>query len=417
MKILIISNFYPPVRAWGYTQWCHDVSEGLRQLGHQVHILTSRHQSSSVGENGLAQRELYLENDINYYSPRHFFLNWAREDEANKRITRDAITRLDPDVVFIWGMYALSRSIPAAAEALRPGCVTYYISDHWPASETLHESYWKLPARRALGRLAKPLLGLLANRRLRSKGYPPKLRLRNCMIVSEAVRSNLILSGAVSDDAIVVHGGSDARRYYVSNEFNPGETIDRPMRLLYAGFLGEHKGVHTAIEAMSILANGRISRRFVLSVAGTGHPAYERYLESLTRSLELTSHVQFLGRIEPGHMQEVFTHHEVLVFPSIYDEPFARVIQEAMLAGLVVVGTETGGSGEILVDGATGLVFEEGNAVDLARKIERLAVEPDLAQTLAREAQTQVLERFTLDRMVADIESYLLDVAKYATVR
>jgi glycosyltransferase involved in cell wall biosynthesis len=108
-------------------------------------------------------------------------------------------------------------------------------------------------------------------------------------------------------------------------------------------------------------------------------------------------------------MPAILQQFDVLVFPSIYEEPLARIVQEAMAAGLVVVGTTTGGTKEILKDGETGLTFAPEDADYLAEQIARLMNDHDLFCRLAQAGRQTVLENFTLVRMVKEIEAYLLD--------
>jgi glycosyltransferase involved in cell wall biosynthesis len=95
-----------------------------------------------------------------------------------------------------------------------------------------------------------------------------------------------------------------------------------------------------------------------------------------------------------------------LLFPSVWPEPLARVVQEAMAVGLVVIGTTTGGTPELLQDGLTGLTFAAEDADGLARQIGRLARDPALFETLAQAARQTVESRFTQERMVDEIEAY-----------
>ena len=75
--------------------------------------------------------------------------------------------------------------------------------------------------------------------------------------------------------------------------------------------------------------------------------------------------------------------YDILVLPSVWEEPLARVMQEAMATGLLVVGTNTGGTGEVLVHGDTGMVFPRTDAAALAECIETAAANPDETYRLA----------------------------------
>ena len=121
--------------------------------------------------------------------------------------------------------------------------------------------------------------------------------------------------------------------------------------------------------------------------------------------------VRFLGAAQRSAVPQVLAEHDVLLFPSEWNEPFARSVLEGMAAGLVVVGTTTGGTGEILVDGETGLTFAAGDAVQLAAQIQRLVVDPELRRRLAQSSRRIVRQYYTLGRMVDELEAELQTVA------
>ena len=90
----------------------------------------------------------------------------------------------------------------------------------------------------------------------------------------------------------------------------------------------------------------------------------------------------------------------------------ARTVMEAMAAGLLVIGTQAGGQREMLRDNENALVFEMENPMDLADQLARALDEPHLRLRLARSGQQMILERFTLKRMVDDIESWLRSIVQ-----
>src|SRR5690606_7586304 len=93
------------------------------------------------------------------------------------------------------------------------------------------------------------------------------------------------------------------------------------------------------------------------------------------------------------------------------DLPFSRMVLEGMISGLVVVATPTGGTIEILEDGENGLLFTPGDPEDLARKITLLVEDPHLRQKLGNAGRQTVIERFTVTRMMDEIENFLKEVA------
>jgi glycosyltransferase involved in cell wall biosynthesis len=111
-------------------------------------------------------------------------------------------------------------------------------------------------------------------------------------------------------------------------------------------------------------------------------------------------------------MPRLMRQFDVLLLPSIWPEPFARVVLEGMLSDLVVVAAQTGGTVEILADGENGLLFAPGNVEDLAQKITCLADDPGLRRRLASAGHRTVSEKFTVMKMIDEIEHYLQEVGR-----
>ena len=406
MRILFLSNFFPPARPGGYTQWCHEVTERLAARGHTIGVLTSRYElaKAPAGEQNI-DRLLHLEGDLAYYQPLHFFNRWKKQHRENLAFLEDTVKNFAPDLIFVWGMWALSKALPARAEQLLPGRVVYYLSDYWPATVDMHTTYWQSSTRGWPMRVPKRILSKLALSMLAKEGQP-HLKLEQVICVSSRVRDLLVEAGLPIQHARIIHGGTDVERFLdVRKRGYPSGRL----KLLYAGQLVRHRGVHTAIEAMARLVNKRKVNQITLTLVGSGHPDYEAVLRDLIERERLHDFVTFHKPVSKDEMPAIFQQFDALVFPSIYEEPLARVTQEAMAAGLVVVGTTTGGTGEILRDGETGLTFAPEDAEGLAEQVNRLIVDPYLFCRLAQAGRQTVLENFTLDKMVNEIEAYLVD--------
>ena len=161
MRILFVSNFYPPHEIGGYEQWCQEIAESLKERGHQVHVLTSRHGLKSPAENGITiadggvTRSLYLQADLNYYHPIDFTLHNTHRERANRRELQTVINQFKPDVIMVWGMWNLSLNVPFWAEQQLPGRVAYFISSYWPMDTDPHTLYWQLPANHLITEMVK----------------------------------------------------------------------------------------------------------------------------------------------------------------------------------------------------------------------------------------------------------------------
>jgi len=406
MRILVLTNFFPPARSGGYTQWCQEVSEGLIGRGHKIGVLTSCYKRGNVPLNEQnIYRLLHLEGDLAYYRPLHFFLKWKKQHRKNLITLEHTVKDFEPDLIFIWGMWALSKTLPALAERLAPGRVVYYLSDYWLSGLDMHTMYWQSPTRHKFMQLPKRILSKFALAML-AKESQSELILENVICVSAAVRDNLCEAGLPVQHARIIYGGTDIKRFPY---FRKRDYLNQSIKLLYAGQLVQHKGVHTAIEALSRLVQKRGIDQISLTLVGSGHPKYEAFLRELVKREHLQGFVTFHNPISKDEMPAFLQGFDILVFPSIYQEPLARIVQEAMFSVLVVVGTNTGGTKELLRHGENGLTFTPEDAEGLADQIDRLRTDPDLYDRLAQSGRKTVLEKFTLEIMVDEIEAFLME--------
>lgn len=416
MRILFVTTFYPPYVVGGWEQLVEDLNQGLRSRGHETLVLTTNHglpgSQPLIDTVAGVDRSLFLESNLQFYQPSDMF-TYRRRTQHNLDATRAAIERFRPDVVFVHIMWNLSRGIPWLAEQLLPGRVVYYVADHWAYSPDPHEAYWRDeagdPLRRTLKRMIAPLpLRIVAQDRRRFQ-----LAFDKVLCVSEAIRRALLANLPLDPQKVeVVYNGIDLDAFpFRTRRLAPSAGRQVGLRLLYAGSLVPHKGVHVAIAAMGELARQGALGGMDLTVVGSGRPDYEAHLHQAVVDQGLQDWVHFAGRVARSEMPEQLAAHDVLIFPSEWPEPLARVTQEAMASGAVVVGTTTGGSAEILEDGQTGLVFAPGDAAGLAQSIRRLAGDQALFARLAANARRQVEEKFSFRRMVDQVEHTLASAA------
>jgi glycosyltransferase involved in cell wall biosynthesis len=411
MRILFLSAFYPPFVIGGWEQLVQDINNNLKARGHITHVLTSIHGiNKPVRENGI-DRLLTLEGDIYHYKPFQF-LSHGRKLKKNLKHTEAAIRTFNPDIVFIHVMWNLSKGVAWMAEKLCPGRVVYYIANDWPYASDLHSVFWHDHARNRILDEAKHLLSPIPLKIIDWENHKYILEFRYVMCVSQAIRDNLTSQAKIDKSRIqVVYNGVEGDMFVPPDRF--GESgRERHLSLLYAGSLVHHKGVHTAIEAISFLSQSINAPAVTLSIIGSGHPDYEMHLKKLVSDNNLHEKVHFLPRVPREEMPKLLQKFDVLVFPSIWDEPLARVMQEAMSTGLVVVGTLTGGTAELLVEGETGLTFAPGDAVMLAQRIEQLYKDPDLCRRLSLQGRNKVINEFSMHRMIDEIETNLTNILR-----
>lgn len=410
MRILFITAFYPPHVIGGWEQLIEDINSRLKARSHQTHILTSFWGFDKPSSTADISRVLHLESDLQHYRPASI-LTQPKRLRWNLAQTEQTIKAFRPDVVFIQIMWNLSRGVPWTAERLMAGRVVYYMPSVWAYPPDTRAAFWVDRTGSPIGKGVKSLLGPVVLRSIRREHERFRLSFDHILCVSEASRTAIAGElGRSPASLTVVNNGVELDRFYPRADW-PSTTRKTALSLLFAGTVAEHKGVHTAVEAMNVLKkSGRTAADVTLAIAGSGHEAYEANLKRMVQEAGLSDRVNFLGRVPREDMPVLMRQFDVLLLPSIWEEPLARVMQEAMASGLLVIGTNTGGTGEVLIDQQTGLVFPPGDASALARCIETSHSQPELRMELASNGRQRILEHFSLDRMVDEIEEYLSGV-------
>lgn len=96
---------------------------------------------------------------------------------------------------------------------------------------------------------------------------------------------------------------------------------------------------------------------------------------------------------------------DIVVHASIIEEPFGRVITEGMLGAKPVIATRGGGVPEIVLDGVTGLLVPMGDVAGMAEAVCRLVAEPALRLRMGGAGKQRVLEHFTTEQTVPQMEA------------
>lgn len=168
------------------------------------------------------------------------------------------------------------------------------------------------------------------------------------------------------------------------------------------GALTEWKGQHVLLEAAALVPDVRIE------LMGGTFPrdgAYEARLRQRAERTDLAGRVRFLGHVgDPLERMGAWT---VAVSASIDPEAAPLNVLEAMSLGLPVIGTDHGGTTEML-DGV-GLLVPPGDPVAMAGAIESAVGDEELRNRLGREGRSVVERRYTLDeaenRFIAALEA------------
>lgn len=405
MKILAITNLFPPHYIGGYELRCGVAVRTLRERGHQVEVLTSNHRVNGTPddphETGVS-RTLRIHG---FFGHPWLGIRQLRHLELhNNRLVREAIERVRPDVVHVWNLGGLSKSICHTLQRLGIP-VVFDVCDHWIARSLVADvwlDWWNRPEPSLSTRVLRTFWSLTGARarwdRIAPTAPVEDIQFPRIAFCSQALRDLTAAKGFQVTHGAVIHCAADTGRFC-------GEPIpaSRPLRrLLYVGRLSEDKGVMTALRAMS-----KVSGLFPgeLRIYGRGEPEYTARLEAFVKAhrLPVTFHTA-----RPDEMPAVYREHDALLFTSEWEEPFAHTPLEAMASGLPVIGTTTGGSKELFRHGINALTYDAGDADQLARRILELSTNPIQRANIAATGHAEVRSRLCETAIVDQIENYLL---------
>jgi len=411
LRLMVISNNYPPHTLGGYELLCRDHVAWLTGRGHAVMVVTSRHGTSAAaagderGDHGERIRRVldFHWRDFEHARPAAARL-WAGEWRQRRALLR-ALREQRPQGALVWHMGAISKSllavlhgagVPAVAVVGEPWLLWDIEADAWL-------SLWRRPAVRRRARLAKPVLRPLAARWVAPTDIDAALAAMRPLYASEHLRRE-VENGlpAWRDHGAVVPNGINAELF--ARPRAADAPLRSPLRLLYAGRVEPRKGVHTAIEALaSANAAGCASR---LTVAGWQDRAYAAELTRRAAELGVDGMVEWLGALPREAMPELYHDHDVLLFPSVWAEPFGLVPLEAMAASCVVVATGTGGSADFLRGGDNCLLVPPQDPDAIVAAILRLRGDPGLVARLRRGGGA-TLAAHSFDAYAARLEAQL----------
>jgi glycogen synthase len=406
MRLLFLTNRYPPHLTGGYEVVTQLVAEGLRKRGHEIDILTSVY-----GVKGkVVESNVYRLLHQTWGSHQPHKLAWWEVTDLLE--TQRLIKQRRPDCIWIWGGLGLFPSILKEVAKLDIPLI-YDIHDVWLSGALQFaqewQSFWQSSGRGISSRALKPLLKNSLSL-IHSSAFKPvavsALKLNCAVFVSEAERELNRSKGFVFSKSAVIYNGVDVRKFSPKRERHSAKGI----KALFVGRLVESKGLHSALQAMHHLINEK-KYQITLSIVGVVAPPFEYYesLKSFIVEHHLEKHIEFIEPIGNEAMPDVYNEYDLLILPS-HKEGFSMVILEAMACGLVVVATTVGGNAEILRDEENSLTFPVGDSTALAQQIGRLIEEPDLRRRLSGNALSLIRERFTLEKMVEQRESFLFEV-------
>ena len=379
MRILFITNLYPPYHIGGYEIACKDIAEGLMERDHTVKVLTSTYGVGRPVINQHIAQLLGIKLKLNSTQTLIEKGSALFFNPSNYRITKNFIEKFNPDIVSFWNINGISASTILATEKRRVPKV-FHLFD------------------RNLSYLRKSGIKSLFNHVIFNR-----LHIKYLISSSSELKKDYVFRGFEENTITVIPHGIDIYKY----PFEKKET-DGILKLLYVGQLWEGKGVHILLKAISSLKKKNVNVK--LKIIGSGVPYYVDKLKRICKEMKIADNVEFLGGIKRKNLIKYYHGGHILVFPSIIKEALGIVLLEAMATGTPVISSKRGGPLDIIDDSITGFFFEPGDFKDLTSKILLYEKNRHLINKMGKNARNIIEERFNIRKVVKQIESLYLQI-------
>lgn len=419
MRILLISNGYPPDRWAGTETYTAGIAEGLNARGHQIQVLCAgKWRTGSQYFNG------YSDGSYHGIAVRRLNLNWRKASNPfgylyNNPVVADYLNgyleQIQPDIVHVTSCETLSASVlKVTKEAQLPTVLS--LTDFWflcprinllrsdnencdglttawdcLRCQLLNSKAYRWPKRFLPNKWVSPLLssiskypyitrqrglrGLAGNMEKRKEFLSQAITWPEVRMTASPFVRNLFVKNGVDAPILVYPYGHDLAWL----ESYTGKTASNILRIGYVGQIAASKGVHLLIQAAESL-QAHYGDKFELQIYGNlnHNPNYSSKLKSIANRIR---NIKFCGTYKHDRSADVFKNIDVLVVPSLWYD-FPLIIYEAFATKTPVVATNLGGMAEAISHNINGLLFERGNVKDLSYQLGRFIEEPGLMDKL-----------------------------------
>lgn len=341
MKIAYVNTFYAPDEIGGAEKSVRFLAESMVANGHSATVITQGRTRESSELNGVhiervPTPNLYFPVDAGKQSSLRK-LAWHTLDSYNPNahsVVGKLLDKIQPDVIHTNNVGGFSVSVWRAAKERRI-----------PLVHTLRDYYLLCP-----------------NTAMFKNGQPCTSRCTKCQLMGmpRAAASKLVdhvvgNSQFILDKHLNFGLFPNAQRSVIYNAYAPSSTTDcRAKDKVTFGFIGRiapTKGVGVLIDAAKLLNQTDPNGAFQVLIAGDGDQEYVSQLKVRAAGAP----IYFLGRVKP---EDLYNRCDWTVLPSIWDEPLARVTFESFAHGVPVIGSQTGGTPELVAHNCTGKLYK-----------------------------------------------------------
>ncbi len=430
MRILAISNLYPPESLGGYEQRCFLLMNYLASRGHAVRLLCSDYsQSSKEGKIQVNEKQQHPRHPDSFVQVDrclkiHGLLGppWLSigalfwQERWNQKQLKRLIQEHKPDCILLSCMGGISKSLIHTAESMGIPLV-YDISDHWvqraPEAD-VWLSWWNRSAS-----LPKSFIRKFAHysgiQALISRAVPTKpfssIQFSWAYYCSSFLEELTASAGFRAKNSQVIYCGIDIKQFQKKQSYLVSKDRKQLRSLLFVGRLDADKDPLGVIELVRdlILEEGW---NLELDLYGRGEGEYLQQMKAVISSAKLDSKIK-IKSCSAEEMTSLYSGYDAMIFNSNWGEPFALTPLEGMASALPVIFSTDGGQRELADQlGENCWAFEAGDRAQLQRQLISFLESEDGGESWAQSHCRFVNSANHIEGVCQKIESILLQASQ-----
>lgn len=197
-----------------------------------------------------------------------------------------------------------------------------------------------------------------------------------------------------------VHNGIDLRGY------EPAAHPPHFPTIVYLARMAPEKGLKTLVDAFKILKGRNEFPGLTLRIGGSYTKNEHAFVKGLQDDLKRSGFwkdVEFLPNVSKEQKIALLQSGTVFSVPAVYGEAFGLYVLEALACGVPVVQPRHGAFPEVLAETGGGVMCEPEGVVSLVENLSLLLSQPEKAKALGEAGRKRVLEKYSVERMGADV--------------
>ncbi len=382
MKILIVSDDFPPKSFGGAGIVASNLANSLKDRGHSVSVFTAN-ENYHISERWRSYLGLYNPKAIKDF----------------KKILID----FKPDIVHFHNIHS-HISYYTIVLAKKSGAKVFV---------TLHDAmsvyYGKVPVKNGDTKYKVTLFEMFKVFGLRVNIF------RNIVIryifsyadkiftVSDSLREFLSINGI--KNTITIHNGIDVDDFKIYPDIvreyrNNLGLKDTDKVLLFGGRLSNMKGAKLTIDSYIKVLN-KVHDVKLMIVGNV--PKHDSDLIKYAKDKNVFDKIIFTGWIDHENMATIYHLSDIVLVPSIYLDPFPNINLEAMACGKPIVGTIYGGTKEVVRHGVNGLLIDPFDIEIYSKTVTTMLNDKELQSDMGKKGKDIVEKEFSIDKQIDEI--------------